>query len=538
MVAWAGKKVVTRAVAWQRLCSRFACHIPSIDRGSTLDWGTYYLPDYYTHKPSTLHLHLSDVFDRLFERRGRRAVVIGPRGGAKSTVSTLTHPLRKAVEGVEPYILLLSDTDSQAVENLANIKLELEDNSRLAQDFPHAVGKGPIWRENYIKLRNGVVIHAAGTGTKIRGRRVRHQRPTSIIADDLENDDHIESAVERQRTETWFNRTVMNMGDSRTNIIVLGTAMHRESLLMKLQRRAGWIVRRERGKPAPFRAIEHWPYRMDLWDDWEKVFNNPDDEHAERKARKFFKRNRREMERGAELCWPDREPLYFLMKLRAEIGSAAFDAEKQGNPIDPSTCEWPERYFTHDRFWFDEWPDDLVIRGMSLDPSKGKNDKRHDYSAIASGGVSRDGIVYVDLNMDKRPTDQIVADVVSGYDDFKPCSIAIETNQFQELLAEDISDAAEEWGVPIHITPMENFTAKRVRIRRLSSLLSQKRIRFMRGSDGAQLAVQQTRDFPNGDHDDGPDAVEMLCRLMFAKLEDDGEDEFDKHLHKIMGQFQ
>jgi hypothetical protein len=236
------------------------------------------------------------------------------------------------------------------------------------------VGKGPIWRENYIKLRNGVVIHAAGTGTSIRGRRVRHQRPTLIVAMILKTIPTLNHAIERERVQTWFNRTVMNLGDARTNIAVLGTAMHRESLLMKLMRRAGWIVRRENGKPAPFRAVQQWPFRMDLWADWEKLFNNPDDERAEHKAKKFFKRNRkREMERGAELCWPDREPLYMLMKLRAEIGAAAFDAEKQGNPIDPTTCEWPERYFTHDKFWFDEWPDDLLIKGMALDPSKGKS---------------------------------------------------------------------------------------------------------------------------------------------------------------------
>jgi hypothetical protein len=96
----------------------------------------------------------------------------------------------------------------------------------------------------------------------------------------------------------------------------------------------------------------------------------------------------------------------------------------------------------------------------------------------------------------------------------------------------------KRWGVSVHIEPMENFTNKRVRIRRLSSLLSQKRIRFLRGSEGSQLAVQQTRDFPNGDHDDGPDVIEMVCRLMFSKLEDDPEEEYNKQLTKIMGTFQ
>ena len=531
-------KYPTRQEAWRRLAGRFACHLPAVDRGDTLEWGRHYLPDYYVYKPSHLHQWLAHTFQRQFQRRGQRAVVIGPRGGAKSTVSTLTYVLEQAVQGLEPYILLLSDTDSQAVDNLSNIKAELEENSDLAADYPHAVGRGPIWRENYIKMRNGVVIHAAGTGTKIRGRRVRHNRPTLIVADDIENDDHIESEIERGRVERWFNRTVMNMGDSRTNVLVMGTAIHRDSILMKLMRRPGWIVKRDGKKPAPFRAIEEWPIRMDLWNDWEKIFNNPNDERAERKALKFYKAHRREMNRGAVLCWPDREPLYLLMKLRAEIGVAAFDAEKQGNPIDPSTCEWPERYFTHEDFWFDEWPDNLIIRGMALDPSKGKSDKRHDFSAIVLGGISPEGVVYVDIDMDKRPTDQIVVDCLTHYQEFKPCSLAVEVNQFQELLAEDIADAAEGWGLPIHITALENFTNKRVRIRRLSSLLSQKRIRFRAGSESTRDAVQQIRDFPNADHDDGPDALEMCCRLMFSKLEDESEEDVDKSILKIMKAFQ
>jgi len=33
------------------------------------------------------------------------------------------------------------------------------------------------------------------------------------------------------------------------------------------------------------------------------------------------------------------------------------------------------------------------------------------------------------------------------------------------------------------------------------------------GSPGTRLLVDQLRDFPAGDHDDGPDALEMALRL-------------------------
>jgi hypothetical protein len=46
--------------------------------------------------------------------------------------------------------------------------------------------------------------------------------------------------------------------------------------------------------------------------------------------------------------------------------------------------------------------------------------------------------------------------------------------------------------------------------------------RFKGGSPGARLLIEQLRDFPCGDHDDGPDALEMAVRLgndMFALAE-------------------
>ena len=39
-------------------------------------------------------------------------------------------------------------------------------------------------------------------------------------------------------------------------------------------------------------------------------------------------------------------------------------------------------------------------------------------------------------------------------------------------------------------------------------------IRFKGDSPGARLLVDQLRDFPLGDHDDGPDSLEMAVRVL------------------------
>jgi predicted phage terminase large subunit-like protein len=97
--------------------------------------------------------------------------------------------------------------------------------------------------------------------------------------------------------------------------------------------------------------------------------------------------------------------------------------------------------------------------------------------------------------------------------EFKVDGCGVETNQFQELLADDIQDKAAELGFPLQVAQLDNKTKKEVRIRRLTPYLAQKRIKFLRKSPGSQLCVQQMKDFPVGDHDDGPDALEMAIRV-------------------------
>ena len=89
----------------------------------------------------------------------------------------------------------------------------------------------------------------------------------------------------------------------------------------------------------------------------------------------------------------------------------------------------------------------------------------------------------------------------------------VETNQFQQLLADELVRLSKERVVPMPLCTIENRVNKMVRIRRLTPLLSQRQIRFKGDSPGARLLVEQLRDFPNGDHDDGPDALEMAVRL-------------------------
>jgi predicted phage terminase large subunit-like protein len=219
------------------------------------------------------------------------------------------------------------------------------------------------------------------------------------------------------------------------------------------------------------------------------------------------------MDAGVILLWPAVENLYTLMQLRVEIGQTAFEREKQGSPVNSQHSEWPEAYFA-DSIWFDEWPADITVRAVALDPSKGRDAGRGDYSAYVLLGIDRNGVLYVEADMARRPTPQLVADGVAICDRFRPDAFGVEANQYQELLCNEFVSEFARQGIS-HTNPaaIHNNTNKAMRIRRLAPHLAQRRLRFLANSPSTRMLVDQLRDFPNAAHDDGPDALEMAIRL-------------------------
>jgi hypothetical protein len=469
-----------------------------------LDWAFKYLPEYFTKPPSPLHIWLAERLDTLQERRGTKINLIGPRGSAKSTLVTLAYVLQMAVLGLEKYIWIVSDTAPQACAHLENVALELTDNDMLAAMYQ--IKPGRSWRQNRLVLPSGVTIEALSTGQRIRGRRRRSSRPTLIIADDLQNDRDILSALQRQKARDWFHAALIPAGTPETNFIHLATALHREAIALELIRTPGWVSR-------TFQSIISWPTNLELWKEWEKLYCDLENPNQMAEAREFYELHKTALETGAEVLWPEVEDLYALMRLRAETGRTAFEREKQSSPISPELCEWPEEYFS-DQIWFEDWPAVFQLKVLTLDPSKGRGDKVGDYSAFVKLMIDRHGTYYAQADLARRPTPQMVADGVAIYRDFLPTVFAVEANQYQELLIGEFAAEFRRQGLSgVQPLPLANTENKQVRIRRLGPLLSMRRLRFKTHCPGTQKLVEQCKDFALGQHDDGPDALEMATRL-------------------------
>jgi predicted phage terminase large subunit-like protein len=215
----------------------------------------------------------------------------------------------------------------------------------------------------------------------------------------------------------------------------------------------------------------------------------------------------------AKVLWPAHESLYDLMVLRATIGVAAFNSERQNDPQNPELAEWPAEYLDWPGMFFDAWPTHLDIKTLALDPSKGKDAKHGDYSAYVRLGRDRCGVIYLEADLRRRNAEEIVADGIEHCRVFQPDGFAIETNQFQELLVAPFLQAAQAQHMTLPIYTIENTVPKVVRIRRLGPYLAQRLVRFKSRSPGTQLLIDQLRDFPHGSFDDGADAAEGALRL-------------------------
>lgn len=482
-----------------------------------------YLTHHFPLAPSRVHKELFGMLADATKSRPKRLAIAAPRGHAKTTVVSLAYVLWSILYQREMFILIVSATREQAVQLLKTIKDELQCNTLLIQDFPNECyppGAKPApkpWRDNQIVLRNGVSIRALGANQGIRGTKHQQHRPSLIIVDDVEEQEQAQSAEQREKLRGWFEKTLLKAGNQQTNVIVVGTIIHYDSLLANLT-----DPRRARGKGGgwdnrKYQAVESFSERLDLWDKWEAIYVGEDSFEGlegSKAADAFFDTNREEMLKGTKVLWPELENYQQLMVTRIVEGRFSFQSEKQNDPLDPSECIFSEASI---RYWDKEFADvaelltELGSRAQfygACDPSLGRRAGRGDYTAIITlVRDSRTKVMYVvGADIARLKPDQIIENIIQLARMHRFHEFTVESNQFQELLADQLSNRATQAGVSLRVKKVISTANKQARIQSLEPLIAQGLLRFSRRH---QLLLEQLRQFPLGGHDDGPDALEI-----------------------------
>ena len=482
-----------------------------------------HLASHFAVAPSSMHQEISELLVVASEKRGKRLAFAAPRGYAKTTLVCLAYVLWCLIRKSDPYILLISNTTDQAVQLLASLKKELEENPKLLEDFPEVCeppGRKPSpkrWREKELITRNGVRVTALGAGQKLRGRKHGKDRPSLIILDDVEAEAEAHSAELREQRLEWFEKAVLKAGDTgHTNVIVIGTLLHYDSLLAKLvgignqAPKPGWQTRR-------YQAVISWAKDQEYWQEWENIYvgrDLPKDTHGPEVAYLFFKEVEAEMLEETEVLWPEKESYYQLMEMRIRDGRASFDSEKQNDPIAATNCLFdPEKMF----YWDDAFrseeellaalgPDALFFG--ACDPSLGKQSRdRDDTGIITLVRHEHSGRLYVlDALIQKLKPSQTLDTIQRLYERRHYARFAIETNQFQEHLADQLESQCLRQGMRIRLLKINHGGDKVARIQSLEPLVNTGMLVFNRKH---RLLIDQLRQFPRAAHDDGPDALEM-----------------------------
>lgn len=177
-------------------------------------------------------------------RTSRFLQVMIPRGFSKTT---LFNALILYMIGfkMDPFIVYLSETASHAEQQMQNVKREIEQNEMFIELFgqlnPERNDPGK-WTGNFIECLNGVTVLATGRGGQVRGKNIGGKRPGKILLDDVEDDESVATDEQRKKTLRWLMRVVKPALPKRSgNIYILGTLLHRESMMMQVMRDKGWV---------------------------------------------------------------------------------------------------------------------------------------------------------------------------------------------------------------------------------------------------------------------------------------------------------
>lgn len=502
-----------------------------------------YFPHYLKKKSSRMHKWLYQTLTRELggkkkRYRGMKLAVAAPRGNAKSSIVSNILPIWCICYKKKNFIVMVSDTQSQAEDFLGDIKRELEFNEKLRKDFPNVCGghtdketkKGFVWRSNEIITRNYVKVKALGTGSKIRGRKFGTHRPELIIGDDLENAEMVRSETQRtQVRETWFNKDFVFAGagdsgddDEMTDFFIVGTVLGKESLLNALmdpKEYPDW----DRMK---FKAVESFS-DSPRWEEWEKLYKNHLDVNRMDTAKAYFEEHREEMLAGTKVLWPEGDPYYSLMIDRLKSLSA-FLTEKQNKGVDLSKVYVQRTDLHWENFKNNPGMREAIQRGLkrglvygAIDPSLGKNAKKGDFSCIVT--LVRDprtGLLFViDIDVKRRSVDDQISAIIKKHMKFHYKLFAIETNAFQYVLADNLRKLSRKVGAYVPIEEINNYQDKKLRIEGVVPFLTDGTIVFDTTLDkynqSYNRGIDQICTFTgeNDSEDDCPDCLEMAVRI-------------------------
>ena len=487
--------------------------------------------------------HVKDPFNKMHldffknfhpEEKDLRKVILAARGSAKTTLVCVIYVLHKICYSNEKYILLLSSTSPLARAKTKDIHVEVNFNEKLKTVYGLDFGDKRTSKESFVvnSIYGECFVHSQSFFSQIRGTKYKDQRLTLVILDDVVHGEEVFSEEQRIKAERQFHTDIRQASQPGTNFIFIGTRIHNDDLGSTLARDPTWFA-----EEHP--AFIKWPQNMSLWEEWENIMKDPTEDEKIRvvNADKFYLENEKKMTEGAEVLWPEREPVLYLMKERLSIGRRAFGAEKQmiafltGESLFeniswfyPTEKDGVYGYYLpkHDKFI--PYNEHRFVKYYALDPATGERKKQTQKKTlsksariIAMKDTTKKILYVLDAFMDRKPPSQIIYEMYDLHHHHDFHKMGFEENLFRDLFKDHIHLTKKKWEED-HKTYLElpavsryNKVDKEQRIYGLEPWVSSGKIIFNKHINPEFVAQLQT--YPNCNHNDGLDALEIMWQI-------------------------
>jgi phage terminase large subunit-like protein len=191
----------------------------------------YYFPHYCQNDFAQFHKRFFKKAidnDRIFMTRA------WSRAHAKSVCAGVVLPLYLMATGKIKNMLMVSYNESNAIQLLTPIKLELESNQRLVNDYGMLKGLSS-WEAGKFVTTTNVSFRALGSGQSPRGTRNQEQRPDFILCDDMDEDELCRNPRRLDQTYDWMIGALYGCFDivGAGRFIIVNNIIAKDSLLKR-----------------------------------------------------------------------------------------------------------------------------------------------------------------------------------------------------------------------------------------------------------------------------------------------------------------
>jgi len=426
-----------------------------------------------------------------------KVAIAAPRNHAKSTAVTHTYTLYSVLFRQSDHVLIISNTETQAIAFLNDIKMELSENQKLVQLF------GPFrWikdseKEIIIEMesdKSKFRIIVKGAETSMRGLKWRHKRPNLILVDDMEDDESVMNEDRREKRKRWVLNALLPALADNGKIRVVGTILHFDSWLESM-------MPPTKGNGSEFTVT----------DGLKTYSTNPDADWHSVKYRAHT-----DEEDFSEILWPERFDEQRLRKIRQgyidQNMPEGYSQEYLNYPTSPLTA-----FFRQDDMpgMLDSDRKHNEERRFSyyaaIDPAVSTKERRS-YTAIVIGGMDAIGILHIVEVIRKRMDAKEIIDWMFALQKkYNLDLFIVEKGVIEKSIGPFLKDEMLKPDRPyINIKTKAPTTDKKSRASSIQGRMRQGGVRFDRKAEWWPTFFEEMVRFPRGEHDDQVDALAWL----------------------------